>query len=211
MSVYLPAGSLERTVSFSPDVNVTDVLSSLTVSVTSDSPCLAVTPLRSLPSVDFTVSLAPGSSSLPPPVTSFLLTVAVMSSSVISTESTSFSFIWVLPSSVIVKSIAVAFTYPRGAVSSISVYLPAGSLDITVDCSPDVNVTECLSSLTVSSTSLTPCTAVTPLRSRLSLDFTVSLAPASSLAVPPLISFLLTVAEMSLSVISTEATSFSLI
>ena len=109
MSVYLPAGSCERTVFSVPEVYDTDVLSVLSSSATAVSPCFAVTPLRSLPSLDLTVSLAPGSSLAVPPLISCLLIVAVMTLSVMSTEATSFSSTVTLPSLSTVKPIDVAF------------------------------------------------------------------------------------------------------
>ena len=100
--VYAPAGSLERIVSTSPDVNETAVLSSLTLSATSLPPCLAVTPLRSMPSVDFTVSAAPLSSA--PFDAAFLL----KGTSIALSSSSSFSTSTSLPFSSISKSIAVS-------------------------------------------------------------------------------------------------------
>ena len=115
---------------------------------------------------------APASSSLPP--TAFLLILMIASSSISVAPAT-------VPSALTVNSTVCGFnSYPAGAASSVSSYLPAGSIESVVGTSPDVNETDDLSSLTVSATGVAPCLAVTLERSFPSVDLTVSFAPFSS-------------------------------
>ena len=79
VSSYIPTGSIESSVAFSPDTKLIVDLSSLTVRVTSLSPCTAVMPERSALSRLLITSSAPGSSA--PPPTAVLLIVALRTSS----------------------------------------------------------------------------------------------------------------------------------
>ena len=133
MSLYLPAGSLESTVFSVPDVKETDFLSSLVFKPVP--PDTASTPERSRSSRDSTVSRAPASSELPPPVMSSLLISAVIGASNIVVSPVT------LPSlSTVNSTFSLALVKPRGAVFSSRVYSPSGSLERVEDVSPEINV-----------------------------------------------------------------------